>query len=299
MNPQFPLYIPSKGRYDSRLTSKALEYMKTPYYIVVEEQEYNKYAAVIDKSKILVLDKDFQKKYDTFDDLGDTKSKGPGAARNFAWQHSMDNGYDWHWVMDDNIRCFYRLNRNLKIRLDSGICFKCMEDFCLRYSNIGMAGPNYEMFVPMKKIQPPFIMNTRIYSCNLINNSIPFRWRGRYNEDTDLSLRILKHGLCTVQFNTFLQKKIITQALKGGNTEEFYAHEGTLPKSKMQVAMHPDVSRLVFKFGRWHHHVDYKGFKQKLIRKPEIKLNNQSDEYGMYLVKKSKITKQATKPPPD
>ena len=34
MNPKYPLYIVSKGRADSRLTSKALEKMLVPYYIV-------------------------------------------------------------------------------------------------------------------------------------------------------------------------------------------------------------------------------------------------------------------------
>ena len=41
MNPKYPLYIVSKGRADSRLTSKALEEMKGPYFIVIEEQEYS------------------------------------------------------------------------------------------------------------------------------------------------------------------------------------------------------------------------------------------------------------------
>ena len=266
MNPKFPLYIPSKSRADSRMTVKSLESMGVPFRIVVEEQQYSDYAKFIDKSKILVLDKKYQRDYDTFDNLGHTKSVGPGAARNFIWEHSISLGFDWHWVMDDNIRCFYLLNGNRKIRAWDGSPFKYMEDFVLQYQNIAMAGPNYEMFCPRILKTKPFIMNTRIYSCNLIRNSVPFRWRGRYNEDTDLSLRMLKAGWCTVQFNAFLQQKINTQKVKGGNSEAFYDKDGTLPKSKMQVAMHPDVSRLVWKFNRWHHHVDYSGFKQRLIR---------------------------------
>ncbi len=85
--PQFPLYIPSKGRADSRLTAKALEEMGVFYTIVVEEQEYDDYAKVIDKKKILILDKKYQDQYDTCDNLGNSKSKGPGAARNFIWEH--------------------------------------------------------------------------------------------------------------------------------------------------------------------------------------------------------------------
>ena len=284
MNPQFPLYIVSKGRHDSRLTSKALERMQVHYRIVVEEQERAAYAAVIDPAKILVLDSEYQRKYDTFDKLGDTKSRGPGAARNFVWDHSVAEGHPWHWVMDDNIQCFARLNRNRKIPVGDGTSFRCMEDFCLRYRNVSMAGPNYWMFASRKSQMPPFSLNTRIYSCNLIRNDVPFRWRGRYNEDTDLSLRMLKAGWCTIQFNAFLQLKMPTQVVRGGNTRDFYSKEGTLPKSQMQVAMHPDVSRLVFKFGRAHHHVDYRSFKaNRLIRREGLAVPAGVDDYGMLL----------------
>jgi hypothetical protein len=264
---KFPIYIVSKGRADSRLTVKALEAMKVPYFIVIEEQEYKIYSDVIEKSKILILDQSFKEKYQLCDDLGLTKSTGPGPARNFAWEHSLYNNNEFHWVMDDNIQCFYYYNNNKKIKILNYKAFAIIEDFILQYKNIGMAGPNYDFFCPKKIKHPPFILNTRIYSCNLIRNNLPFRWRGRYNEDTDLSLRILKSGLCTVQLNVVLQKKTVTQQLKGGNTDEFYAKEGTANKSLMQIKLHPDVSTLVHKFGRIHHHVNYKVFKQQLIRK--------------------------------
>jgi hypothetical protein len=127
-------------------------------------------------------------------------------------------------------------------------------------------------------------MNTRIYSCNLIRNDVPFRWRGRYNEDTDISLRMLKAGWCTIQFNAFLQGKVATQTVKGGNTAEFYAREGTLAKSLMQVQLHPDVSRLVKKYGRWHHYVDYAPFKKnRLIRAKGVSAAAGVNDYGMSL----------------
>tara|TARA_R100001244_G_scaffold130283_2_gene102305 strand:+ start:3282 stop:4148 length:867 start_codon:yes stop_codon:yes gene_type:complete len=284
MNPKYPLYIVSKGRADSRLTSKALEYMNVPYSIVIEEQEYDDYAKVIDKKKILILDKSYQDNYDTCDDLGNTKSKGPGAARNFVWEHSITQGYKRHWVMDDNIERFLRMNNNLQIPVASGAIFKAMEDFCDRYTNITMAGPNYYMFVPRKAKVPPFVCNTRIYSCNLIKNDAPYRWRGRYNEDTILSLDMLKDGYCTVQFNAFMQLKTTTQVLRGGNSKEFYDKEGTLPKSQMQVDVHPDVSKIVWRFGRVHHHVDYSKFKaNRLIKKKDIKIQKGVNDYGMKL----------------
>lgn len=288
MQPRFPLYIVSKGRWDSRFTSKALERMRVPYHIVVEEQEADQYRAAVnpDLCTVLVLDRAYQRDYETCDDLGDTKSKGPGPARNFVWDHSIAAGHAWHWVMDDNIENFFRLNRNQKIRVLDGVCFRVMEDFALRYENVAMAGPNYDFFAKQRQPLRPIILNTRIYSCNLIRNDVPFRWRGRYNEDTILSLDMLKAGWCTVQFNAYLQDKLHTQTLKGGNTDEFYAIEGTLAKSRMQVAVHPDVSKLVWKFNRWHHHVDYRPFRRnQLKRRPDVVIPEGVNEYGMRLVK--------------
>lgn len=284
MNPKYPLYIVSKKRADSRLTSKALEKMRVPYSVVIEQSDYEDYSKVIDPKKLLILPERYFDEYDVFDDLGRTKSTGPGPARNFAWDHSISKGYKWHWVMDDNIQGFFRLNNNLKVPVGCGANFRAMEDFCERYTNISMAGPNYFMFAPRKTKQPPFITNTRIYSCNLIRNDVPYRWRGRYNEDTDISLRMLKDGWCTVQFNAFLQYKITTQVLRGGNSDAFYDKEGTLPKSQMLVDMHPDVSEVVWKFGRWHHHVNYRPFKKnKLKRREDIDFPDVVNNFGMKL----------------
>jgi len=285
MNPKHPVYIVSKGRWESRLTSKAFEEMKVPYFIVVEEQEYENYASVIAPEKILILDKQYLRDYDTCDSLGNSLGVGPGAARNFCWQHSISLGASWHWVLDDNIDGFCRLNRNERHEVTSGTIFRIAEDFVERYENVSQAGFEYRFFAGgSRRKKPPFRLNTRIYSCILNRNDVPYRWRGRYNEDTDLSLRMLKDGWCTVLFQCFLQNKAATQTIKGGNTAEFYEKEGTLPKSQMLVDLHPDVSRLAFRYGRHHHHVDYSSFqKNQLVRKEGI-FPEGVNNYGMKLV---------------
>lgn len=285
MNPKYPVYIVSKGRWESRLTSKALELIGVSYHIIVEKHQYKNYIDVIDKDKVLILPQKYLDKYDTFDNLGNSLSKGPGAARNFAWEHSIKRGYDRHWVLDDNIEAFYRLNRNLRVRVCSGTIFRCAEDFVDRYTNVAVAGFNYRFLCKSIDRVPPYILNTRIYSTLLILNNISYRWRGRYNEDTDLSLRVLKDGWCTVQFNAFLSGKAATQTMAGGCNEEFYKHEGTYNKSKMIVDMHPDVARIVWKFKRCHHHVSYKKFrKNKLILKEGLIIPDRINNYGMKLV---------------
>jgi hypothetical protein len=270
MNPKYPVYIISKGRWKTRLTSKALERMNVPYNIVVEPQEYENYAAEIDPNKILVL---------PFSNLG----QGSIPARNWVWDHAISIGAKKHWILDDNIENFHRLNRNMKPIALTGAIFKAAEDFVARYSNVPLAGFNYYSFCKATDNVPPYVLNTRIYSTILIQNDIPYRWRGKYNEDTDLSLRVLKDGYCTIQFNAFLAGKVTTQRMKGGNTDEVYK-EGTLEKSQALVDFHPDVAKIVWKFNRWHHHVDYSIFKKNRLKKIINTSNMQKiNNYGMVL----------------
>lgn len=305
--PRFPLYVVSKGRSEYLLTSRHLTAMGVTHNLVVEPQEVEVYqrsvAAAGVVARVLPLDLTYKDRYELCDDLGLTRSTGPGPARNFAWDHSIAEGHEWHWVMDDNLNGFFRLNRGLRVPAKTPAFWRAMEDFVLRYQNVAMAGPNYYALTPIMlrgspRRLPPFITNTRIYSCNLIRNDLRYRWRGRYNEDTILSLDMLKDGWCTVTFYAFLQAKLATQVMKGGNTQEFYHREGTLEpgkayakggttaKSEMMVRVHPDCSRVVWRFGRVHHLVDYARFTQQLVRKPGVEVSPTPNEYGMRLVQR-------------
>jgi hypothetical protein len=275
---RFPLYVVSHDRATTSQTIKELDRWGTEFNIVIESSDYEAYADEWGEDRLLVVPQEYHEQYETYDDLGFEKPKGPGPARNFVWDHSKEYGYDWHWVMDDNITHFYYYNDNKYFTFDDDSVFRAMEDFVLQYKNISMAGPHYSMFVARKDRNRPMNLNTRVYSCNLIRNDTGYRWAGRYNEDTDLSLRMLKDGWCTVQFRVFQQDKIETQQVDGGNTENFYKHEGTYNKSKMLKLCHPDVTEIRKKYGRWHHYVDYKPFKNQQL----IKKDNPNIEFGEY-----------------
>ena len=273
MNPKYPVYIISKGRADSRQTSIGLDKMNVPYHIVIEPQEFEEYNKYIDESKIKVL---------PFSNLGE----GSIPARNWCWQDSIDRGFKRHWLLDDNIPYFNRLNRNYQVRVTTGTIFKIMEDFVDRYDNVALAGPSYDFFTIAKTKMKPFVINTRIYSVLLIKNDIPYSWRGRFNEDTDLSIRALKDGLCTVQFNSFTQEKATTMTMKGGNTNELYEQTNNRKEfAESLQKQHPDIVKVVWKFNRWHHQVDYRRFKNnKLIFKKDYIKKKGINNYGMKLI---------------
>jgi len=271
MNPRYPVYIPSKGRWESRKTSKALELMNVPYHIVVEPSEYELYASVIDESKILVLPED------------DMKLIG---SRNWIKAHSIERGYKKHWQLDDNIECFNRLNRNLQVKVTSGTIFRCAEDFTDRYKDVAYSGFQYDHFAKAKTKIPPFILNTRVYSCTLVNNEAPFAWRSIYNDDTDVCLQALKSGWRTILFNAFLQCKATTMTLKGGNTEQLYlVEDGRKKMAQALVDLHPDVAKVAWRFNRWQHVVDYSSFKKNRLERKESYVPKKGiDNYGMKLI---------------
>lgn len=73
--------------------------------------------------------------------------------------------------------------------------------------------------------------------------------------------------------------------MAGGNTKEFYEHEGTMNKSQMLVNLHPDCSKVVWRFNRWHHHVDYSRFKDNILRKKDgLNIPDVINNYGMKLI---------------
>lgn len=271
MNPKYPVFVPTKGRYESPFTIKALQRIGVPFLAVVEEQEADEYTKVVGPGNILVLPH---------------RDKGLTATRNWIWDYAQGIGTPYFWTMDDNIRDFYRLHKNMKYRVTSGTILRAIEDFTGRYENLAISGMNYEMFVPRRKAKPPLTLNTRIYSNMLIKTDIPFRNVTFFNDDTDLCLRVLKSGYCTVLFNAFLADKIATMAVKGGMTDYYEKTNKRLEFAKELQKAHPDVVSVTWKFNRWHHQVDYRPFKNNRLKlKPDVVIPEGVNDYGMKLVR--------------
>jgi hypothetical protein len=268
--PRYPIYVPSKGRYQTCYTAKFLAEDGVPFSLVVEEPERDFYAARFGENRCLVLP---------------FVNRGLIAARNWIKSHSIDAGYARHWQLDDNIRWIYRRYRTNRIRCDSGVALAVTEDFVDRYENVAIAGLNYEMFAPGTKRFPPFYLNKHVYSCTLVMNSIPYRWRSALNDDTDMCLQVLSGGFCTVAMNIFLTKKCKTMTVKGGNTG-IYQEDGRLRMAKSLERLWPGVVETKRRFQRPQHVVKdgWRLFDTPLKLKPEfVGKVWEPNEYGMEL----------------
>lgn len=277
---RYPICIPSKGRADCQKTGKALDIMGVGYRFFVEETEYETYCEQLGQENVVKL---------PFHDLG----QGSIPARNFIWEWAKERGNKRHWTVDDNIVSFYRCTNNRRLQVYGGGYFQAMEDFVDRYENVVMCGPHDIAFVGDRSpSQTPFLLNSRVYSCILLDTSLPYRWRGLYNEDTDLSLRLLKKGYCTMLFRALCMDKPATagaveKALKGGNTDNVYnTDDRRLAFAESLRDLHPDCVKVVWKFNRWHHQVDYSLFaKNKLRIRDGVTPVPEVNDYGMVLTK--------------
>jgi len=270
-NPRYPIFIPTKGRWEKRYTIKMFEKMGVPYTAVIEKQEYEEYAKVVNPENLLVVPH---------------QNKGLTETRNWIWDYAQKQGHKYFWTFDDNIKDIYRLNRNMKYRCSTGQPLFILEEFTLRFSNLYISGMQYKFFAKNRQKVPVFIENTRIYSNMLIKTDIPYRNKLFYNDDTDLCLQVLKDGFCTILHNSFLINKETTMQQKGGMTD-FY--EGTNNRKEFAeelIKAHPDVVKLTKKFGRFHHQVNYQPFKKnKLKYKKGYIEKDVVNEFGLKIVK--------------
>lgn len=241
------------------------------FKIVVEPQEEELYAERYGADRLHVL---------PFSNLG----LGSIPARNWCWEHSIAQGAERHWIVDDNIKSVRRFYKGKRVPCDSGPAFACVEDFADRYENLAIAGLAYTMFARMTNM-PPIWHNVHAYSCLLIQNDLPVRWRGRYNEDTDLCLQVLSRGLCTVLVNAFLIEKMQTMSMKGGNAAQLYKGDGRLKMARSLERQWPYVVETKRRFNRPQHVVrnNWKRFDTPLkLRAGVDPLTFESiDEYGM------------------
>lgn len=350
--PKYPIYIPTMGRCDIQGTMVALVEDNIPVFLIVDPKDSKEqldayyqheitYPGLI---KVLMLNHRYKEEYEDRYDLLEGKCdfnrdwKGPGPARNFAWDHSMglvdDNGdkipegvrtcHKRHHVMDDNmIGGFYRgYIGGVRISCPPAPLLRSIEDFADQYENLGITGTGYRFESVEGTVKKPFFCNGRIYSHSCILNDMkdkygnPLRWRCAMNEDTVLSIDAMEAGYCTVEHKWATNGKEGTQTSKGGNNSTEYKERGTYGKTLMLIEYCADLetSHLVkggqniakFKSyskdninSRSHHIVNYDWFKEHVPLVPLENPEPMKGEYGMRFVGEPPVFKYKDKLSPD
>lgn len=268
--PRYPIYVPTKGRYSNPLTLRFLMRDRVPFRAVVEDAEHDVYAGIVGADRLLVLPE---------------SGRGLVFARNWIMDHSIAEGHERHWQLDDNIGDVVRVYKGRRIQCNSGPALAAVEDFADRYSNVALAGLAYRFFV--QQSSRPFVRNVHVYSCTLVDNAIEQRWRLVYNDDTDLCLQVLAAGLCTVLVNVFAIDKKRTMTIKGGNTDDLYQGDGRLQMARELERVWPGVVTVDRRYGRPQHVIraQWRRFDTPLKLRDDVKLDElpEHDEYGLDL----------------
>lgn len=206
----YTIYIPSKGRAKYGHTAKLLDDCGiTNYFIVVEPQDYDEYAAKYGEDKLVKLS---------------DNDRGISFARTFIKNYSREKGENFHWQMDDDMISFRLRMNNKNVKVDPRHCFSIVEAMTDRFSNIGIVGVTHTAFAFSKK--QTVALNRMVYGVVLVNNEIKHEWRHGTNEDLDYSLQVLEDGWCTIAYNKVLFDTFSTGKLEGGNMLNLFAGDG-------------------------------------------------------------------------
>jgi hypothetical protein len=264
---RFPVYIPTRGRPEVQKTAGRLLELGIHPVLVVEDAEHDAYAAANPECEVVVWPASYMDDYERTPELDPHPTTG--AAHNFAWDHSRERGFTHHWIMDDNIQLFRQRRGGKAYALADAAPFRWHEAVMLRYRNLaGFAlGLSHTFGSPQ-----PFTLNTRLYCAVLYRNDLHesgIRWRRGLNDDTVVSLDILKTGYwCTAESHLLWILKQPTnrgQRIAGGMTDFYNVEGGFIKKAAEAVRLHPDCVKMANRYGRVHHQIDYSQFKQRLI----------------------------------
>lgn len=267
MVPRYPIYIPSRGRYETPYTAKLFAADGLDFKLVVEPQEQRQYEDLYGAERVLVLPENNQ---------------GLIYARNWIKAHATAAGAERHWQFDDNIQYAYMSWNAVRHQCQPRICIVVCEDFTDRYERVAVSGLEYYMMGDQRHARP-FVVNGKVYSMSLVNNQSPFSWRQRYNDDVDLCLQAVTNGWYTILLRNVLMHKLQTMTVKGGNFtghkdektgKGIYEGDGRLKMARSLERIWPHVVSVNRRFNRPQHVVrDYwKKFARELELKPNVDL---------------------------
>jgi hypothetical protein len=226
--PDFMIYVPSKGRATTALTCAQLDAAGMPYYLITTPHE----AAAYQESYtgcILPLQQEGMR---------------IGKVRNCILDHAAAHGYEWIWMLDDDIR--FLLHRTMAGKeMVSFAALRRIEQQ-VKHLPVVQVGfrPNLSMVEPGEGLSYNGVMNQAVAF------HMPLLGQERYDEhlyfceDSEITIRLLVHGhlnvrLCSygygIHYNGPLGKP------NAGGLMELYHTHSLLESMEELVQRYPDL----------------------------------------------------------
>jgi hypothetical protein len=238
--PQYPIFIPSKGRAQYASAASAINGSSTivpaiPFTMVVEPQEEKSYRLNHPLADILVLPKSDQ---------------GITYVRQFILEYARSKGFLKYWQIDDNISGWMVKLNGILQQVNPLYVLAQIEKATKDNPNIALAGTDYQQFAALNTQKHSF--NTRVYCCALTrtDTGIDYRPETEMKEDVDFCLQHLSKGYKTMLFHEYAMKKpAMGKTKKGGLTDKYKAGLDLLAAERL-CRMWPSIATLTQKGSR-------------------------------------------------
>ncbi len=226
-----PIFIPSKNRVENSKTIEHMEALGKQCTVVVESEDYEAYSAKYPNQNFLVLP---------------LSNMGISFVRNFILQAARLSGYEWFWMIDDDIQNFFVREGTKMVKQDFNVLDKAEEIF-MALPDVAQASLEYQQLAWSATSE--YRLNTYNDVCVCINTKLTsglnYREYVSLKEDRDFTMQIIKSGkqVCRVTRYAFGAPK--NGSNKGGLKEEYDTQGRELLCSQRMIELWGnDVCRL-------------------------------------------------------
>ena len=266
------IYIISKGRPQCS-TAKVLKKLNYPSWFIVcgtNDETLSEYVDKWGKDRVIVFDwKKEIETTDTLDNFGfESMPSGATPVRNATIRISKERGESRHWQLDDDYTAFGKFDcqQNKYIAIKDG---QELFNEMLAIANFGhKTGLPNVGFSLSSEVRPEKVYGfaPRVFNAhNMISDPEKAQfWRGRMNDDLINAIEVNRRGLREFSFR-FLSVNMKPSQQESGGLTDIYREEGTVRKTAYAVLIAPNAVRLVIKFGRYHHRVNWQLLKPCIL----------------------------------
>lgn len=273
------IYIISKGR-PNCTTAKTLTKLNYPgqWFIVcgTNDTKLQEYIETWGKERILIFDWHEQiKDTDTLDNFGFEKMpSGAVPVRNATFKISQGREELRHWQFDDDYNNFrvFRPSQNKYVNVTG----QQLEDVLFEIAKFGYNAKARNCGFALASETFPnvaFQVGSRVFNAHNMpsTDDLFMKWRGRMNDDLINAMEVSQLGGREFSFKFLSLTMAPSQSEQGGLTD-IYKDEGTVRKTAYAVVIAPNAVKLVIKFGRYHHSVNWNKLKVKIISPKYVKV---------------------------
>lgn len=218
----FPIYICSKARAGNAPLLPLLIGENIKAVLVVEPIDFEIYSASFPQLQILALPEN---------------GRGLPFSRQFALEHSRRLKNEWFWMLDDDIKQFYKVENRRCVPVPARVALSEVQELAQKVPNCAQAALEYHQFAWSST--KDFVLNSYADVAVLFNlektRLANFRTDIKLKGDREFTLQLLSLGFRVIRSQQFAFAAPKNGSNKGG-LHDIYAESGEEEKASRRVA---------------------------------------------------------------